>query len=39
MRLADMPGEGRKEKAAALETQGMERVYAMRGELRSQISK
>ena len=39
MRLADMPGEGRKEKAAALEAQGMERVYAMRSELRSQISK
>ena len=37
--LADMPGAGRKEKAAALEEKGMECVYAMRSGLRAQISK
>lgn len=37
--LADMPGSSRKEKAAALEEQGMARVYEMRSGLRAQISK
>ena len=37
--LADLPGESRKEKAAALEGAAMEKVYSMRSALRKEISK
>lgn len=39
IRMADLHGESRKEKAAALEQVAMERVYAMRADLRRENGK